>query len=227
MNYIWDILIRAKELGREETDLFFAQAKDCSPWYEQSFSCLNETEPGGIIEVNTLYRFASIFQSLLHETPRSILSAYLLDASLHLLANRELLSGIRADDFYVQKLLQEFLRGNFGEKAARVCGTLSRERRRKLAFLLLAQYRTGSSLPVFRKAVTAFFPDALLYQVKDTPQTLLLYLGQRKSEALEMQVRLIADLFLPIQYHLRIFWHDHFGVLGIDATMRLEQIELY
>ena len=67
MNYIWEILLRARAQGLSDNELFFAQAEDCSPWYEQSFPCLNEdTVTGPVVEINSLYRFSEIFQDLLH-----------------------------------------------------------------------------------------------------------------------------------------------------------------
>ena len=42
MNFIWDIALRAKESGIKEEDLFFEQAEDYSPYYEQSFSVINQ-----------------------------------------------------------------------------------------------------------------------------------------------------------------------------------------
>ena len=47
MNFTWDIVLNAKRHGTEEQDLFFRPAKECSPWYEQSFPILNETRAEG------------------------------------------------------------------------------------------------------------------------------------------------------------------------------------
>ena len=58
MNFIWDIALRAKESGIKEEDLFFEQAEDYSPYYEQSFSVINQdVVRKKRIEINALYRF--------------------------------------------------------------------------------------------------------------------------------------------------------------------------
>ena len=44
---------------------------------------------------------------------------------------------------------------------------------------------------------------------------------------LEQSVQLIETLFLPVCFRLRTFWSHHFGVVGVDAVMKLEQIEIY
>lgn len=226
MNYIWDILLRARDQGFSDADIFFVQAKDCSPWYEQSFSCLNESQVSNpIIEINTLYRFANIFQELLHEEARTELRQYLLDVAVHILADRELLSGLNLQDFYVQKLMLEMRSGTLGEGLARMCSVFNYDEQRKLAALLLLQYQIGSTLSIFQKAVTQFYPDCLVYQVKNEPEVILLYLGLPASE--EPRVHALQELFLPVRYNLRVFWEPHFGVIGVDATMHTDYIEIY
>lgn len=226
MNYIWDILLRAREQGFPDTDIFFCQAKDCSPWYEQSFSCLNETQiVDPCIEINTLYRFADIFQELLHEQTRTELRKFLLDLAVHILVDRELLSGLSSQDFYIQKLMLEMRDGILGTGFARMCSVFNYSEQRKLASLLLLQYQIGSTLSIFQKAVTQFYHDCLVYQVKDEPEVILLYLGLPSSE--EPRIDALQELFLPIQYQLRVFWEPHFGVIGVDATMHTDYIEIY
>lgn len=226
MNYIWDILLRARDQGFSDSDIFFCQAKDCSPWYEQSFTFLNETqitEPR--IEINTLCRFSHIFQELLHEQPRTELRQYLLDIAVHILADRELLSGLNSQDFYVQKLMLELRNGTLGEGLARMCNVFNYDEQRTLASLLLLQYQIGSALSIFQKAVTQFYPDCLVYQVKNEPEEVLLYLGLPSSE--EPRIHALQELFLPVRYQLRVFWEHHFGVIDVDATMHTDNIEIY
>ena len=57
MNFLWDIVLRAQKQGWREEELFFQQAKEYSPFYEQTFSYINETSISQAgIEVNLLYR---------------------------------------------------------------------------------------------------------------------------------------------------------------------------
>ena len=226
MNYIWEILLRAREGGVPDENLFFAQAKECSPWYEQSFPCLNEsTVSGPVVEINSLYRFSSIFQELLHEMGDSEYLRFLFDAGIHVLAAQETMMGLSKRDFYVQKLRCDLLAGEFGGPAAQAVQALSDDRQRGVASLLLMQYETGSSLLMFCKAMTYFHPDAMLYQLKAHPEQLLLYLGLAGAD--RQTVQLLEDLFLPLQYQVRIFWTKHFGVWDVDETLVLDEIEIY
>lgn len=133
--------------------------------------------------------------------------------------------GLSKRDIYVQKLRCDLLDGEFGGTAARVIQSLSDDRQRVVASMLLAQYETGSSLLMYRKAMTFFYPDAMLYQLKENPEQILLYLGLVHAD--RQIVQMLEDLFLPLQYQVRIFWTKHFGVWGVDATLVLDEIEIY
>ena len=133
--------------------------------------------------------------------------------------------GLSKRDFYVQKLRCDLLAGEFGGPAAQAVQALSDDRQRGVASLLLMQYETGSSLLMFCKAMTYFYPDAMLYQLKAHPEQLLLYLGLAGAD--RQTVQLLEDLFLPLQYQVRIFWTKHFGVWDVDETLVLDEIEIY
>ena len=169
MNYIWEILLRARAQGLSDNELFFAQAEDCSPWYEQSFPCLNEdTVTGPVVEINSLYRFSEIFQDLLHNMGDSEYLRHLFDAAVHILAAQETLSGLSKRDFYVQMLKRELEGGGFSASIAQALQLLSEEQKRGVASLLLAQYETGSSLLVFRQALTALYPQAISSRTRNS-----------------------------------------------------------
>lgn len=235
MNFLWDMVLRAKKQGWKEEELFFKQAKEYSPFYEQSFSCINET---GIIteeiEVNLLYRLADIFQELLNpvgcgleETEYEEFRRYLIDAMLHVLVYTDLRHGLTGREIYIKSLLQEIREGVYWSGAAGAFAWIEADKQNRLAALLLIQMETGSSLSRFRSAVRILYPDAILYQIKEERKKLLLYLRQKENHQERQVLELAKALFLPIGFELRVFWQYHFGIIGIEATMQLDEIALY
>lgn len=230
MNFTWDIVLNAKRHGTNESELFFRPAKDRSPWYEQSFSILNETTAEGPeIEYNPLYRFDAMFHDLLREdfTDSPTFQGYLFDAVSHVLVQVDLHHGLTKRSFYVRCLMREMEHGGFGPSIAVHLQAIDQDKRERLSSLALTQLQIGASLLLFRKAVVLLFPDALLYQERYDPKQLLLFIADKKNEQLEHHTQLIEELFLPISHRLRVFWEHHFGVIGIDATMYTDNIEIY
>lgn len=230
MNFLWDIALRAKQQGIREEELFFCQAEEYSPFYEQSFSCLNETKIyNHEIELNLLFRFASIFEYLLAEEVEDYpeFKKYLIDAALHMILYTDLRHGVTKRDIHIRKIREEVENGIFWRDASEEFKLISYEKRNRLATLILNQIQTGSSVMAFRRGILVLFPDAMLYQIKADRKKLLLYLKESKTEVNERILQLVQDMFLPISYELRVFWKYHFGIIGVDGAMKIDEIALY
>lgn len=85
----------------------------------------------------------------------------------------------------------------------------------------------GASLRIFRKGVLILYPDAMLYQIKKEPKKLLLYIRQAKTDTNGCQLQFVQDMFLPVGFELRVFWQYHFGIIGAEGTMKLDEMALY
>ncbi|MGN0161114.1 MAG: hypothetical protein ACI4AQ_06985 [Lachnospiraceae bacterium] len=230
MNFLWDIALRAANQGIEEEKLFFAQAEEYSPFYEQAFSCLNEHGiPSEKIELNLLLRFADIFQEILStkgdEFPE--FRRYLIDAALHLILHTDLHHGLTKREIYVKKIMEELEEGIFWRRAAEEFRQIPREKQGRVATLALNQMQTGSSLEVFCRGLLILFPDAMLYQIRHEKKNLILYLRKKKTEQNGRMLQFIQDMFLPVHYDLRIFWEYHFGIIGVEETMKIDEMALY
>ena len=230
MNFLWDIALRAQQQGKREEDLFFCQAKEYSPFYEQAFSCLNETKVRSeTVELNLLYRFADIFEYILAEDVEEYpqFQTYLIDAALHAILHTDLYHGVTRREIYVRKLMEELENGTFWREGAEKYRLIPPGKRSRIATLVLNQMQTGSSVALFRRALVVLFPDAVLYQFKADPEKLLLYLKESRSGDAEQMLTFIRELFLPLRCHLRVFWKYHFGIIGVDEAMRIDEIAIY
>lgn len=230
MNFTWDIILNAEKNGIPEKKLFFRQAKSCSPCYEQSFPCLNQSKvEDKTVEINSLFRFAPIFQEILRKDQEDFpeFREYLLDIIIHFLSNMDLRHGLSKREFYIRKLSNEILSGGFGENAAECYQSIPADFRNRLATLVLTQFQTGSSLLLFRKSVRILFPEALFYQLKAEARQTLLYIGRPRTQQRENALKFAVEMFLPVNCRIRVFWGFHFGVVGVGETMRVDEIAIY
>ncbi len=230
MNFLWDIALRAQQQGIKEEELFLTQAQEYSPFYEQSFSCINETQiRSKTIELNLLFRFADIFQVILSEDAQELpdLNRYLIDAALHVILYSDLHHGVTKRDIYIMRVLYELSQGMYWKEAAERLQIIPKKDRVRIATLMLNQIQTGSSLKMFCKGLIVVYPDALLYQIRRDRKKLLLYLKDDRTEAGEEKLMFIKDLFLPIGYDLRVFWKYHFGIIGVEDAMRIDETAIY
>ncbi len=230
LNFLWDIVLRAKQQGKLEEDLFFRQAEVYSPFFEPSFPYINEQfVEDNEIELNLLYRFADIFQAILSEEISEFpeFQAYFIDAALHMIVYTDLYHGLTKRDIYIRKLLVELRNGIYWSTSAEKFGVLSGKGQERMAVLLLMQMENGSSLLIFRRVLLALFPKVMLYQIKADRKKLLLYLREKPTDINQQMLQYAQDMFLPVSYQLRVFWEHHFGIIGVEVTMKIDEIALY
>lgn len=86
--------------------------------------------------------------------------------------------------------------------------------------------KTLDNTSVFLEVLKNFFPYSYIYNYKETNE-ILIYLSVEKNEINLKKIQLIIDIFLDITILTRLFWRYHFGIIGNEETMKLNQIEIF
>ena len=56
---------------------------------------------------------------------------------------------------------------------------------------------------------------------------MLVYIGQKETEKERERVEFLRDMFLPVHYQVYLFWEHHFGIIGVEETMELDEMVLF
>lgn len=228
MNYIWDILIKADKQKIHRKNVKFAKAKICSPYMEMAFDAINDTSlpEDKTIEVNECYRFYEIFKDLfninLEESME--LREVLLDILLHYLGEIDLKKGLCKTEFYKDFIMTDILNRVFGDELADNIHYFEKEECETLLNGLITLYKTGISLQLFNKVLRNVFTNSIVYSNKEKPKNIYIYLGEIYTKELNNKINVIVDTFLAIDMKPLIFWNQHFGILGLDNTMKNDEI---
>lgn len=230
MNYAWDLVIRAREQGVPLERLRFTQENPISPYQELALENINESAlTGTTVQINGLYRYARIFETLLDDTfaSRPELANALFDILMHRLVELDLRAGMTRQEYQQEFLREDLENGRLGAKHARAFAGLTKQQQRQLLVHLMRLYRTGPSQLLLCSAVKELFPHAIVYFKTDNAQELLLYIGQKRTERIAEQVDLLCDAFVPLDYHIELFWEKHFGIVGVAETMLPDEMMLF
>ena len=227
--------MQAAQDGFESTDLFFKPAESFSPYYEQSFEKINQRNVESIdVEINPLYRFAAIFEYLIHPDVKDLVFAdqknfinYYFDLLTHILVEIDLCHGMTRREFYVRKIRREMLEGIFGEIVQDGMRQLKKDKQLAVADELLCVMEVGSSVHSFCHIMKQIFHGCIVYQSRAHPQRLFVYIETDRDDSLQKQWRLLRETFLPIDMEVRDFWGNHFGIIDLEETMRLDAIALF
>ncbi|WP_127533681.1 iron-dependent peroxidase [Paenibacillus kobensis] len=229
MNYIWDLLIRSVQAGLSKQDIRFVPARSYSPYMELSLEHLNASGAETVVEVNPYYRFEPIFRSLLDPNVEEYdeLRHQLFDLVMHQLGSIDLMQGMSRQEYYVQFLLRDIEEGAFGVRVRDGITKFNREERDAIAANLLGLYQTGEALYWMKQTMRSLFKRSTIYAICEEKDELILYVGQEETPASRAKVELILDLFLPVRFRTELYWSRHFGILGVEDTMRLDAMALY
>ena len=205
-------------------------AESYSGYMEISDSFLNQKELQEElrIEVNPYYRFYDIFKDLFHPEMQEFpdLRKSLANLIFHLLAENDAMSGMTKEEYYKQFLYQNIRSGAFGRDAADTIELFKREERELILSGLLRQYQTGSSLDIFKDMAEELLPENIIYHSNENYYEILVYVGVKKEEQIVAKVELLKKLFVDLPYHVDVYYEHHFGIIGVEETMRIDEIAL-
>lgn len=230
MNYLWNVLLQAKNEGITQNKLRFHMAKNYSAYMEISNLYLNQSEVADdyIVEINPYYRFFDIFKNMFqpdfHEYEQ--LRKSLTNLIFHQLAQNDVLSGMTKEEYYKKLLYKDFQNGRYGEISKRIITLFERGEREILLSGMLRQYQTGSSLDLFKDMMAALVKNNIVYHSNHNAYEILLYVGQKESNELKEKVNFLLQMFLEIQYKIEVYYEYHFGIIGMEDTMELDEMVL-
>lgn len=228
MNYIWDLIIKAKNLKIPKGNIKFSPASKYSPYMELSNENLNFSEIDKNVEINPYYRFYEIFKDMFninnHEDVE--LRNTLFDILIHFLTDIDINQGMNKKEYYSKFILKDIYNNLFGTSIKEKINLLEHEEKIMLIDNILKLYSTGQALYLLKDTLRKLFKNSILYTSEEKDE-LIFYMGEEKTEINEEKLKLIKEIFMPIKFNTEIYWGNHFGIIGIDESMRIDEIALY
>lgn len=230
MNYLWEVLLKAREQGIKVSNIRFVKAEHYSAYLEVSGEFLNQeiSDENPVIEINPYYRFYDIFKGLyqpaIKEFPK--LRESLTNLLLHQLAENDSVSGMTKEEYYKELLYRDLSQGLFGKPSKEAVQLFEREQVEVILSGILRQYQTGSSLDIFRDMMEELIPDAIVYHSSENFYEILIYVGSPKEECIKAKLDFLVQMFVELPYHVDIYYEYHFGIMGVEETMRIDEIAL-
>lgn len=223
MTYLWENYDEHKKFYVPPYD---NESKDALPPYQE----IGKRSSRGI-SVNPVLRFWHIFQYLyrnLDKKKKDDLSrAHAVENVLfHYLAMLDRKSGVHLSSLRERQLHNELLEGCFGQKAGNLYDGLSdMDKRGLLIFLGRHQKQQGRDCIFFEALATFFKNSKVYYHVPE--KKYLICVPFSGSEYNKNVMDLLMILFWPLGVDNDIFWDSHFGIIGKDDTMQIDNLVIY
>jgi hypothetical protein len=231
MNYIWEAVTKERLAGAALSDVSFVPAQNFSPYMEVNAAYLNEARIAADlrVEVNPFVRFHEIFASYM-EPAFTAFPAYrraLFDMLTHMLLYTDKKSGY--DRLAVERLFvtADIRSGVYGKEVQEDFSRVGEAGWDAIADGLSILYKTGTpTLHLYIYVTRRLFPHMIPYLKVRGDRFLLVYLGRAKDAESEAASRLCETFFLPADLKVRYYFDKHFGIFGVDETMRLGETVL-
>lgn len=229
MNYIWDLVIRAENTGVPRKELRFYLPEVFSPYMELSYTFINQMEVEPEVPINPYYRFYDIFRDVFHpdylddEPFRNAL----FDLVIHLLAEIDRMQGMNKHEYYIRFIMRDIQNALFGGRIKDSMRLFSNFEQYAIAYNLLRLYTTGEMLFLLKDTLHKVFGDAIIYANYEVKNEILFYLPVESNKINQEKLDVIMELFLPLRFRTEIYWVEHFGIIGNNEAMKVDQIAVY
>ena len=230
MSYLWRVLVEAADNNIDKNSIVFKPAQVYSPYMEVSLENLNSPllSEGREIEVNYWYRFHDIFRDLFpvdYEDYKELREVF-FDIVIHYLGTLDIQRGLSKKYFCRDLIYKDIKNGELGESIKANIDLLDKYELEYFLDGIINQYNCGSSIQNFEYVLRAIYKSNIVYKSKYKPKDIYIYLDTPYSEEEKNKIDMIIDTFLPINMRTFIFWDKHFGILGVESTMKQGSIAL-
>ncbi|WP_278538974.1 hypothetical protein [Fusobacterium varium] len=232
-NYIWYPLTSFVEKNNENIN--FEVAEIISPYIEVNMPNLNniqgEIENNDIkVEINPFLRFNEVFQIITYPDFAEMeveLKKSLVNILFHLLGEIDLYLGQNKKDIIVKEMRKDIERGCFGEDSKKKFQLFKDYEKHIIVDILYDMYCHLDMITAFKKAIKKIFKDSIIYDNLSSDSNLVIYLNYKGNETNIQKVEFLKEIFLPIRLALDLFWEYHFGVIGVEITMKIGEISVF
>ncbi len=230
MNYLWEVMIQAWREGIAESKLRFSIPKEFSAYMEISSAFINQErlEMEQYVEINPYYRFYQIFKDLYdpdYEQGTQLRDS-LFNLIMHQLAGNDVRSGMTKEEYYKALLLKDIEEGQSGRLAKEGLGFFDLDEQQVILSGILRLYQTGCSINLFREMMEVLIPDHIIYHNNENTDEIVIYIGKKRTETLDKKLRFLTAAFLNLSGNVGIYYKYHFGIIGVEETMIIDEIAL-
>lgn len=207
--YLWEI-IQDEQLNKEKINL--EVSRRCS---------IYEVVDGNKIDIS--WRFSDEFKEyikykvFLKEQNSKKSFEKVENTLLKMLGNLDLIRGTNRKGYIKRIILEEI------SKILNI-DVFNEEEKNIIALYYYKMKKIGSDIEIFKEVLEKIFNGVEFFCIKEK---ILLYVKEEKNITNKEKMKILIEIFLDINYPIRVFWNNYFGKIGNNKMMILDKIEIY
>ena len=147
---------------------------------------------------------------------------------INYLRELDFISGTTVIDVICEKISKEIKNEVLGKKLKKYFFQLNREEQEYISLLVYnQQINSVNCMKNFKIGVQYFFYDSIIYKEKKQKNKIIIYINKEKSKENTTKLKILELLFLEFGLELKVFWENHFGVVSVDETVKIDEIAVF
>jgi len=137
-------------------------------------------------------------------------------------------SGTTVIDIFCEKISEDIRKGILGKNLKKYFLLLNREEQEYVAlFIYNEKINNVNSMKNFKFGIKYFFLDSLIYREKHQKNKIIIYINREKNKKNIAKIKTLELLFLEFGLGLKVFWKNHFGVVSVGETVKIDEIAVF
>ena len=140
----------------------------------------------------------------------------------------DFVSGTTVIDVICEKISEDIKKGILGMSLKKYFLLLNSEEQQYIALLIYNEkINNVNCMKNFRLGIKYFFIDSLIYRQKSEKNKIIVYINKPKNKVNIAKIKTLELLFLELGMELKVFWENHFGVVNVDETVKIDEIAVF
>lgn len=147
---------------------------------------------------------------------------------INYLRELDFVSGTTVIDVICEKISEDIKNGVLGIDLKKYFLFLSREEQEYVALLIYNEkINNVNCMKNFKLGIKYFFIDSLIYRQKSEKNKIIVYINNPKNKVNVAKIKTLELLFLEFEMKLKVFWENHFGVVNVGETVKIDEIAVF
>ena len=148
--------------------------------------------------------------------------------AINYLQELDFVSGTTVIDVICEKISEDIKKGILGISLKKYFLLLNSEEQQYIALLIYNEkINNVNCMKNFRLGIKYFFIDSLIYRQRSEKNKIIVYINKPKNRSTIAKVKTLELLFLELGMELKVFWQNHFGVVNVDETVKIDEIAVF
>ena len=228
--YIWNVVYEMFQKGEDINKIKFVLSEKISPYMEINENNINYFDEDIEVEVNPFLRFNRILSGIIDVNIKKDyeeIRKTVFNVMLHILSQIDLYEGMSKRVIINRKIVKEFEEGKYGKEIQKLINYFTETENISVANSVYDLYKCSNSMYIFEEAIKSVFKDSIVYNNKISEDKLIIFINDKGNERNKNKFRLLRKLFLPMGLKTRVYWENHFGVIGVRETLKINNTSVF